>query len=167
MAEVVLRAALDDAGLSGAVLVDSAGTGDWHLGQSMNRGALAALARRGYDGSAHRARRFSDSWFGERDLVLAMDSSNFSNLMRLGPGSADVRLFAEAGALDGVTDIPDPYGGGPADFDHVLDLLEAAAPVIAAQLVSVRDLCRGYCRTDRTGGCRGPAGRGPARVPAS
>ena len=57
MAETVLRAALTEAGLDGTVVVDSAGTGDWHIGQPMNSGARAALATRGYDGSAHRARR--------------------------------------------------------------------------------------------------------------
>jgi protein-tyrosine phosphatase len=141
MAEAVLRAALDAAGASDAVQVDSAGTGDWHIGQSMNRGALAALARRGYDGSAHRARQFSPSWFESRDLILAMDSSNLADLRRTCDPAlkSRVRLFASTGSLTGVTDIPDPYGGGAADFDHVLDLLEAAAPVIAAQLVAVRD----------------------------
>jgi protein-tyrosine phosphatase len=141
MAEVVLRAALDAAGASDDVQVDSAGTGDWHIGQSMNRGALAALARRGYDGSAHRARQFSPSWFESRDLILGMDSSNLAELRRACDPAlkSRVRLFTSAGSLTGVTDIPDPYGGDAADFDHVLDLLETAAPVIAAQLVAVRD----------------------------
>jgi protein-tyrosine phosphatase len=131
MAEVVLRSALSDAGLADAVTVDSAGTGDWHIGQGMNRGALAALARRGYDGSAHRARQFKPSWFGSRDLVLAMDSDNLADLRAMG---GDAELFTTAGALTEVTDIPDPYGGDAADFDYVLDLLEAAAPAIIARL---------------------------------
>jgi protein-tyrosine phosphatase len=131
MAEVVLRSALSDAGLADAVTVDSAGTGDWHIGQGMNRGALAALARRGYDGSAHRARQFKPSWFGSRDLVLAMDSDNLADLRAMG---GDAELFTTAGALTEVTDIPDPYGGDAADFDYVLNLLEAAAPAIIARL---------------------------------
>jgi protein-tyrosine phosphatase len=131
MAEVVLRAALTEAGLADTVTIDSAGTGDWHIGQGMNRGALAALARRGYDGSAHRARQFKPSWFGSRDLVLAMDSSNLVDLHAMG---GDAELFTDVGELPGVTDIPDPYGGDAADFDDVLDLLEAAAPVIIARL---------------------------------
>jgi protein-tyrosine phosphatase len=131
MAEVVLRSALDKAGLADTVTVDSAGTGDWHIGQGMNRGALAALARRGYDGSAHRARQFTPSWFGSRDLVLAMDSGNLADLRRMG---GEAELFADAGELAGVIDIPDPYGGDAADFDEVLDLLEAAVPAIVARL---------------------------------
>jgi len=141
MAEVVLRAALDSAGLSDAVVVDSAGTGDWHIGDRMNSGARAALARRGYDGSSHRARQFEASWFADRDLVLAMDSRNLADLRRMGgPQAADrVLLFGELGGLTtsapaGRGEIPDPYGGSSEDFDHVLDLLESAAPVIAERL---------------------------------
>src|SRR6516225_10421323 len=58
MAETVLRASLAEAGLDGAVRLDSAGTGDWHVGEPMYQPAQAALARWGYDGSAHRARQF-------------------------------------------------------------------------------------------------------------
>jgi protein-tyrosine phosphatase len=138
MAETVLRAAIAEAGLDGAVIVDSAGTGDWHLGQSMNSGARAALARRGYDGSAHRARQFQPSWLGRRDLVLAMDTSNLADLRRM----ADVkdrdriRLFGEVGGLGDTSDgdIPDPYGEDAAAFGYVLDLLSRAAPVIAAHV---------------------------------
>ena len=63
MAEVMLRAELDRAGLAGLVEVDSAGTGDWHLGEPM-AGQAREAARRGYDGSAHRARRIQRSAFG-------------------------------------------------------------------------------------------------------
>jgi protein-tyrosine phosphatase len=134
MAEVVLRDALARAGLDGAVAVDSAGTGDWHVGGPMSAGALAALARHGYDGSAHRARQVRPSLLAQRDLLLAMDSGNLATLRRLA-GVADgtrIRLFSEVAGGDG--DIPDPYGGSAADFDHVLDLLSAAAPVIVERL---------------------------------
>src|SRR2546423_4745135 len=69
MAETILRAELDSAGLDGKVVVDSAGTGDWHIGDAMDPDARAALARRGYDGSPHRARQFEPSWLAGRDLV--------------------------------------------------------------------------------------------------
>jgi protein-tyrosine phosphatase len=85
MADVVLRAELDRAGLAGLVEVDSAGTGDWHLGEPMAEQAEAELARRGYDGSAHRARRIQPSWFAQRDLILAMDLSNLAALRALAP----------------------------------------------------------------------------------
>jgi protein-tyrosine phosphatase len=151
MAETVLRAELAAAGLNGAVVVDSAGTGDWHVGDAMDPGARSALASRGHDGSAHRARQIQPSWLSRYDLILAMDSRNLADLRRMASGGdADrIRLFGEAGGLiktagglGGVvppgggtaSDIPDPWGGGPDEFGHVLDLLGAAAPVIAARL---------------------------------
>jgi protein-tyrosine phosphatase len=153
MAETVLRAELAAAGLAGetarAVVVDSAGTGDWHVGDVMDPGARDALAGRGHDGSAHRARQFQPSWLAERDLILAMDARNLADLRRMARGQdADrIRLFSEVGGLtpgglggvvppggSRVGDIPDPWGGGPEEFGHVLDLLGAAAPVIAERL---------------------------------
>lgn len=139
MAEVVLRDGLAKAGLDGAVVVDSAGTGDWHVGGPMSAGSLAALARRGYDGSAHRARQVGPSWLAQRDLLLAMDSGNLATLRRLARAQDGTRilLWAEAAGDDG--DIPDPYGGSAADFDHVLDLLSAGAPVIVERLSRLLD----------------------------
>ena len=140
MAETVLRAELAAAGLAGetarAVVVDSAGTGDWHVGDAMDPGARSALASRGHDGSAHRARQFQPSWLSERDLILAMDARNLADLRRMARGgeAERIRLFGEVGGLTEVSDIPDPWGGGPDEFGHVLDLLGAAAPVIAARL---------------------------------
>ena len=136
MAETVLRAELAAAGLNGAVVVDSAGTGDWHVGDAMDPGARSALASRGHDGSAHRARQFQPSWLSRYDLILAMDSRNLADLRRMARGGdADrIRLFGEAGGLGDTSDIPDPWGGGPDEFGRVLDLLRAAAPVIAARL---------------------------------
>jgi protein-tyrosine phosphatase len=138
MAETVLRAELDRTGLDGAVVVDSAGTGDWHIGDRMDPGARAALARRGYDGSAHRARQFDPSWLARYDLILAMDARNLADLRRMAPaGEADrIRLFGEVGGLTetGRGEIPDPWGGGPDEFGYVLGLLGTAAPVIARRL---------------------------------
>jgi protein-tyrosine phosphatase len=136
MAETVLRAALAAAGLDGAVVVDSAGTGDWHVGDAMDPGARSALVSRGHDGSAHRARQFEPSWLSRYDLILAMDTRNLVDLRRMARGEDRdrIRLFGTAGGLGETSDIPDPWGGGPDEFGHVLDLLGAAAPVIAARL---------------------------------
>ena len=139
MAETVLRAALDEAGLAEAVTLDSSGTGDWHVGEPMYPQARRALARRGYDGSAHRARQFEVPWLADRDLVLAMDAGNLATLRRMA-GWVDrdrIRLFGEVGGLGERAEIPDPYGGNEADFGYVLDLLGAAAPVIADRLAQL------------------------------
>jgi protein-tyrosine phosphatase len=144
MAETVLRHFLAKAGLDDAVVLDSAGTGDWHLGERMYQPAREALAARGYDGSAHRSRQIQPSWLAGRDLVLAMDARNLANLRRMA-GARDrdrIRLFGEVGGLSGLRgaegpEIPDPYGGTPAEYGYVLDLLTAAAPVIVARLAEL------------------------------
>jgi protein-tyrosine phosphatase len=146
MAESVLRAHIARAGLAAVVTLDSGGTGDWHVGEPMDAQARTALAGRGYDGSGHRARQFVDSWLSEHDLILAMDERNLAAVRRMA-GAADrdrIRLFGEVGGLgevgggkNGGGEIPDPYGGDEAEFGHVLDLLDAAAPVIAARLAEL------------------------------
>jgi len=138
MAEVVLRARLREAGLAGKVTVDSAGTGDWHIGERMNPPARDALERGGYDGSAHRARQIEAPWLAERDLLLAMDASNLARLRTLaraagGDAGSRIRLFGEVAGLNGA-DVPDPYGGDPAEFDRVLDMLETGTERLVGQL---------------------------------
>ncbi len=150
MAEVALTSELAAAGLADAVRVDSAGTGDWHIGHQMDAHARAELGRRGYDGSAHRARQVEPSWLANRDLILAMDRHNLADLRRMaaraGIGGDRIMLFGEAGGLPGQAqaeaqgddlDVPDPYGGDSSDFGTVLDLIEAAARHIAAQLTEL------------------------------
>ncbi|MBB5839020.1 low molecular weight protein-tyrosine-phosphatase [Kribbella italica] len=125
--EIVLRAKLAEAGLTD-VVVTSSGTSGWHIGDPMDSRAAAALARRGYDGSAHRAQEFRSCWFAERDLVLAMDSGHLSALnRRLGDEVVTVELFADV-------DVPDPYYGEDEGFDDVLDQIEKAADTWVARL---------------------------------
>ncbi|MGZ0150068.1 low molecular weight protein-tyrosine-phosphatase [Kribbella sp. WER1] len=114
MGEVVLRAKLAEAGVDG-VHVSSSGTGGWHVGDPMDPRAAAALRRRGYDGSSHRARHYRRS--ADRDLMLAMDSGHLDTLTRYGDAA---QLFAR-------DDVPDPYYGEDAGFDDVLVQIEKAA----------------------------------------
>jgi protein-tyrosine phosphatase len=143
MAEVVLRAELGRAGLSGRVEVDSAGTGDWHAGEAMNEGASAELARRGYDGTGHRARQIQLSWFGRYDLIAAMDEANLQRLRAMAPDPDDadrIVLFTRFGPEYGGrrnrrdAGIPDPYGQGADQFALVFDLILGAARGLADQL---------------------------------
>jgi protein-tyrosine phosphatase len=143
MAEVVLRAELDQAGLSGRVEVDSAGTGDWHAGESMDDGASTELARRGYDGAGHRARQFQPSWFGRYDLIAAMDEANLQRLRAMAPDPDDAdriilftRFDQDRGGRRNRRDvgIPDPYGEGAEQFALVFDLVQGASRGLADQL---------------------------------
>jgi protein-tyrosine phosphatase len=139
MAEVVLRGELTRAGLAGQVTVDSAGTGDWHVGGPMDARARAELASRGYDGSAHRARQIDASWLGEYDLILAMDRGNLACLRRMAAGRPDLvarlrllRSFDPATGPD--AEVPDPYGGGQEDYAEVFDQVLAAVRGLAVHL---------------------------------
>jgi low molecular weight protein-tyrosine phosphatase len=143
MAEVILRDELAAAGLAGKAEVDSAGTGDWHLGETMDSGARAELSRRGYDGSGHQARQIQPSWLTDYDLVLAMDRSNLASLRRMADGDSElagrIRLMRSfdpdaAEQAEG----PDPYNGGPEEYAQVFDLVEPAARGLASQLAALR-----------------------------
>jgi protein-tyrosine phosphatase len=138
MAEVILRGQVERAGLGGRVTVDSAGTGDWHIGAAMNSRARAELTRHGYDGATHRARQWDPSWFAERDLILAMDAANLRDLRALAPvaDAGRIRLFGDVGGLDGA-DVPDPYYGTAADFARVRAMLESGLAHLVTELAAV------------------------------
>jgi protein-tyrosine phosphatase len=152
MAEVVLRAELDRAGLSELVSVESAGTGDWHVGERMYGPASAELARHGYHGSGHRARQIEPSWLSDYDLLLAMDADNLADLRRMAGGSAAggrirlLRSFDPALPADDPFggQVPDPYGGTPDQYALAFDLIEAAAQGLAQQLAE-------FCRSQPAG----------------
>jgi len=139
MAESVVRAETERAGIAHLVEIDSAGIGDWHEGEGMDPRARAELARRGYSGSGHRARQIRPSWRAERDLILALDQHNLHALHRMTAGRADtagrVRLLRsfDPASADG-TEIPDPYLGESQAFSRVFSLIEAAAKGLAARL---------------------------------
>jgi protein-tyrosine phosphatase len=108
--------------------VDSAGTAGYHVGEPPDIRTRQAASRRGYDMSPLRARIVEPHDFEEFDLILAMDQANLNVLHRRAPAhSRDrVRLFLEFAPNAAVTEVPDPYYGGPNGFEEVLDLVEAA-----------------------------------------
>lgn len=133
-AEGVLRTKLAKAGLAQRFEVASAGTGDWHVGKAPDARTQAAARKRGYDLSAQRAQQVDPEDFFSRDLILAMDRANLAHLERMRPeGSpAQLALFLDyTGAA--VAEVPDPYYGGEAGFDEVLDLVEAGCDALIAE----------------------------------
>ncbi len=138
-AEGVLRDRLERAGLGARVDVDSAGTHGYHVGDPPDARAIAHARRRGVDLSSLRARCVDESDFLHFDRIYAMDRRNLAELEQLRPAGAR----ASVGLLLSVTgkpraEVPDPYSGGPADFERVLDLVEHAADVIVDDLMSGR-----------------------------
>ncbi|MGH3448388.1 MAG: low molecular weight protein-tyrosine-phosphatase [Nocardioidaceae bacterium] len=137
MAATVMSAKLAHAGMDGAVVVHSAGTGDWHVGEPMDVRAAATVAAAGYDPSDHRAATFDVDWFDCHDLVLAMDSDNRRDLAAMARDELElsrVQMFRsfDAGADD--LDVPDPWYGGALGFERVLAMVERTTDQIVAEL---------------------------------
>ncbi|KWI54471.1 phosphotyrosine protein phosphatase [Burkholderia pseudomultivorans] len=127
-AEGVMRHHVDAAGLADRIDVDSAGTGDWHVGEPPDTRAQAAARLRGYDLSALRARQVGAADFERFDLLLAMDEANLAELRRRCPPQHrdKVRLLMEFAPGATETEVADPYFGGAQGFEQVLDQIERA-----------------------------------------
>ena len=119
-------------GLDQAFTVDSAGTGDWHVGRPPHKSTLAAARRRGYELEHLRARQVGVNDFDAFDYILAMDLSNLADLrrMRLLRASSRIGLFLDYHPDANLVEVPDPYGGGAADFDRVLDMIETTSDAL-------------------------------------
>jgi protein-tyrosine phosphatase len=116
------------AGLTGNIEVDSAGTGNWHVGEAPDERARQCGARHGYDLEPLRARQVELLDFERFDLILAMDEANLRELRRLCPPEfiSKVRLLMEYAPKGAGRVVPDPYFGGRDGFEHVLEACEQA-----------------------------------------
>jgi protein-tyrosine phosphatase len=110
--------------------IESAGVGDWHIGDPPDERALRHAKSRGYDLSAQRARQVRAQDFDEFDMILAMDRSHLRALQRIAPAQhqAKIRLFVPD------FDVPDPYYGGAEGFEKVLDLVEERCRALLDEL---------------------------------
>ncbi|MBI0327929.1 low molecular weight protein-tyrosine-phosphatase [Burkholderia plantarii] len=135
-AEGVMRAQVDAAGLAHAIEIDSAGTGDWHVGAPPDPRAQQAARSRGYDLSALRARQVEAADFARFDLLLAMDDANLAELRRRAPAELrhKLRLLMEFAGEGAAREVADPYFGGAQGFEQVLDQCEAACAGLLASL---------------------------------
>ncbi len=125
-AEAAVREAAADAGVD--LEVDSAGTGAWHVGNPPDERMTSAAAEDGLQ-LAGSARQVTPDDFSRFDLVVAMDTSNRADLLRLAPDDdarARVRLFRDYADETG-QDVPDPYYGGPDGFREVVAIVRRAA----------------------------------------
>ncbi|MGC4403254.1 low molecular weight protein-tyrosine-phosphatase [Methyloversatilis sp. MC4-4] len=135
-AEGVVRARLEAAGLHERVEVASAGTHAHHVGSKPDPRAAAAAASRGVDLAGIRARRVDVADFMQFDLIYAMDRDNLRNLERNCPEPLrhKLALFLQHAERFDEEEVPDPYYGGPAGFERVLDLIEDAADGLVREL---------------------------------
>jgi len=135
MAEGVIRARIDASSLAGWVLLDSVGTGAWHVGQPPDPRAIATAARHGVDIAGLRGRQLSRDDFAQHDWLLCADRSILRDVLSRGPVEAHSRcalLLDWAGVAD--ADVADPYTGDTADFEAVWSLLDRAAHGVVARL---------------------------------
>ena len=137
MAEGMFRHVANEEGVGHLFKIDSAGMGDWHKGEAPDARAQSAALERGVDISGQASRKVELEDFDDFDLVLAMDASNISDLLEIAPHDArhKIRRFLEYAPHMGVEDVPDPYYGGPEGFGHALDLIEAAARGLLADVL--------------------------------
>lgn len=138
MAEVVLRSLAERAGLSERLTIESAATGDWHVGEQADRRTIEALERAGYDGRHHRARQFDAHDFAALDLIVAFDRGQVRILRNWAATEVDqdkVRLLLEFDPeLAALQDVPDPYYSDAATFDRVLGMIERSTQALFRQL---------------------------------
>ena len=117
------------AGLEDRIVIESAGTGSWHVGHPPDARASAEARARGVEMTG-RARQFEAADFARLDLVLAMDEQNAADLRALAPDAAaagKVRLLREFDpAARGDLSVPDPYYGGVDGFTEVFDMVARA-----------------------------------------
>lgn len=127
-ADGVFQKLVDDAGLSEAIVVDSAGTSGWHIGTPPDSRTIEAAESRNYQLGHLRGRKAIAEDFEVFDYILAMDEDNLSALEKLKPVdyAGHLGLFLDFGRQSTYREVPDPYYGEANGFNFVLDLVEDA-----------------------------------------
>ncbi|MCC8114118.1 MAG: low molecular weight phosphotyrosine protein phosphatase [Bacteroidales bacterium] len=137
-AEGVMRQLIEDRGLQGQIEVDSAGLGNWHVGDLPDRRMRSHAAMRGIN-LTHRARQVRPSDFRDFDLIIGMDDENVRALRRMAPTPEDrakVKLITDYSTIrPRPATVPDPYYGDSRAFDYALDLIEDACSSLLPTLL--------------------------------
>jgi protein-tyrosine phosphatase len=134
LAEGILQSKLP----AGKFIVDSAGTGDWHIGQGPDKRSVATAKGRGIDISCQKARQLKPSDFNEFDHIYVMDASNYKDVTKLAPNpesKAKVKLMMDEVFPGENVDVPDPYWSELDGFENVYDMLDKACTIVADRLI--------------------------------
>lgn len=136
LADGLLRHKVERDGIT--ALVDSAGTANYHTGGPPDERMTETAMGNGINISSLRARQFEVSDYDTFDLIYVMDKSNYHNVTRLARDENDIKkvklILDELGHSNNIQEVPDPYYGGQAGFDHVFELLDRATDVIIEKL---------------------------------
>lgn len=126
VAEGVFRNLVEQAGLADRVEIDSAGTSDWHIGRGPDPRSCEVAAKYGIDITGLKARQLSGEDFARFRFIIALDESNLENIRAVAPANheADVRMLLDfVPGMEGQP-VPDPYYGGPDDFEETQRLVQ-------------------------------------------
>ncbi|WP_159978308.1 MULTISPECIES: low molecular weight protein-tyrosine-phosphatase [unclassified Novosphingobium] len=134
LAEAALRREAEAAGLD--ILVDSAGTGSWHVGKGPDPRSCAEAQRHGIDISSYRARQAKPEDFARFDRIVALDAANYADLQRIAPRHPHAKLSLLLDHVPGLEgqDVADPYYGGPEGFEETWQQVNAAARQLVTEL---------------------------------
>lgn len=133
LAEGLLRSKVD----SEKIHVDSAGTGDWHIGQLPDKRSIKVADENGLDITDQRGRQFNTSDFENFDMIFVMDNSNYDDVIAQARHDEDkkkVYLILNEIFPEENLDVPDPYTGGESGFKNVYDMLDQATDKIVERL---------------------------------
>ena len=117
--------------------VDSAGTGNYHIGKLPDHRSIATAKTKGLDITNQRCRQFEMSDFDNFDIIYVMDQSNYENVIKLARDAKDiakVKLILQHASSNAIEEVPDPYWGDSKDFDAVYALLDGVCEHIASDL---------------------------------
>lgn len=146
-ADGIFRQLVMKAGLQDVIQVDSAGTGDWHIGKAPDPRTQAAAKKAGYDLSYLRARQVQPQDLQTFDYILAMDETNLAHLRtwQSAQTQAHLGLFLSLVPETGYQAVPDPYYGGPQGFDEVVHLVETGSQAWLTYLIKQHQLQAPTC----------------------
>ena len=127
-AEAIFQSLINDKGIGNQFIVDSAGTGSWHVGKKADSRMRFAAKQRNINIMSN-ARQIREDDFLKFKYILVMDNSNFNNVVNFknrvkGSDFARILKIQDFSSVFAEKEVPDPYFGGDAGFDHVLDILE-------------------------------------------
>lgn len=135
-AEGVFRSKVQRAGLADRIQIDSAGTGDWHVGRPPDKRAQQFAAQAGYDISDLRGRQVSTQDFRDFDFILAMDQQNLADLHQMKPDGWEgtLALFLSYDKALPLDEVPDPYTMGEPAFRNAIKLIERGSDALLEQI---------------------------------
>ena len=134
LAEGILQSKLH----SSNFIVDSAGTGNWHIGKKPDDRSVAVAKKNGLDISKQRGQQFTAAFYDQFDYIFVMDQSNYEHVIQLAPSAEHklkVQLLLNELFPGENVDVPDPYYGLANGFDQVYQMLDQACEVLAQRLI--------------------------------